>query len=170
MFGSCKPLKDERIVAEINRVYRAAYYIMDFGIAVDLYFKMSGTAAIPSGLAGFRAFWLELIVFLTANLVTLFQLWRRGLMDDNAIYAEADTFPLRHYLLESVAAGAGTSLLLCVLRVLFARGTALGPVVLAFTFGSMFVFTSTACLLVEYLMFRAARRRRRALYGEEDER
>lgn len=169
MFGNRTVARDERIVAEVNQLYKHAYTILNIGIAVDLYLKLLGPERIPTGLAGFQFAWFELIVFLAVNLTSLFRLWRRGLMDDNAAYAAADTFPLRHYLMESLGAGAGVSLLFGALRLIFSPEQFHGPLVVAVTCGSMFVLTGCCCLLAEYLMFRAARRRRRALDDGEDE-
>ncbi len=110
---------------------------------------------IPSGMAGFQYIGFEFIAFVVVNLVALVLLWRKGLMDDESGYAEADTFPWKHYLLESVAAGAAIGLIACVLRALRGEGSPLAYAIMLVSF----VVCMVVCVMpVTYLSFRIAER------------
>ena len=150
-----KKVVDERIVHEVGQVYRIAYYLF-----LKLY-----SGSVPAGFEAFRYIGLEVIVVIGVNLAALVMLWRKGLMDDESGYAEADTFPWKHYLLESVAAGAAIGLISCVLRALRGEGSPLAYAVMLVSF----VVCMVVCVMpVTYLSFRVAKRRRAHMYDAED--
>ena len=82
-----KKPKDERVVAETNRIYKAGYMILTFGILVDLYLQFSSVNG-----SGFSVRPVELGIFMLAQIACLVMMVRKGLADDNR-YAEADVFP-----------------------------------------------------------------------------
>lgn len=154
--GQAQP-RDERIVSEINKTYRIGFYILSIGILIDLYQKWS------AGVYGFWESGLEGLLLVAANVAVLVAQGRRGLMDDNARYAESDRFPLRHYLLVSLAAGVGASVLMCALRLANGSFSPAVPLAVAVLGVSMAVTVTLCCLLAYYGMYRVARRRRAAL-------
>lgn len=159
-----KKVVDERIVHEVGQVYRIAYYLFNAVVGLDLMIK-SCVDRIPSGMAGFQYIGFEFIAFVVVNLVAMVMLWRKGLMDDEARYAEADAFPWKHYLLESVAAGVGIGLISCVLRALRGEGSPLAYGVMLVSF----VVCMVVCVMpAAYLSFRIAKRRRAQIYDSDD--
>lgn len=158
-----KKVVDERIIHEVGQVYRIAYYLFNAVVGLDLMIK-SCVDRIPSGMAGFQYIGFEFIAFVVVNLVALVMLWRKGLMDDESGYAEAD-FPWKHYLLESVAAGAAIGLISCVLRALRGEGSPLAYAIMLVSF----VVCMVVCVMpVTYLSFRIAKRRRAQMYDSDD--
>lgn len=159
-----KKVVDERIVHEVGQVYRIAYYLFNAGLLVDLFLKLY-SGSVPAGFEAFRYIGLEVIVVIGVNLAALVMLWRKGLMDDESGYAEADTFPWKHYLLESVAAGAAIGLIACVLRALRGEGSPLAYAIMLVSF----VVCMVVCVMpVTYLSFRIAKRRRAQMYDSDD--
>ena len=77
-----KKPKDERVVAETNRIYKAGYMILTFGILVDLYLQFSSVNG-----SGFSVRPVELGIFMLAQIACLVMMVRKGLADDNR-YAE----------------------------------------------------------------------------------
>lgn len=161
-----KKVVDERIVQEVGRVYRVAYYLFNIGLILDLFLKLSSTG-IPSGLDGFRYVGLEVAVVVLVNLAALVMLWRKGLMDDEAKYAESDKFPWKHYLMESAACGVGVGLLSCLVRGL--SGQMFSPLAYVFLFCSMVLCMIIFVMPLTYLSFRAAKRRRARMYDQDEE-
>lgn len=159
-----KKVVDERIVHEVGQVYRIAYYLFNAGLLIDLFLKLY-SGSVPAGFEAFRYIGLEVIVVIGVNLAALVMLWRKGLMDDESGYAEADTFPWKHYLLESVAAGAAIGLIACVLRALRGEGSPLAYAIMLVSF----VVCMVVCVMpVTYLSFRVAKRRRARMYDADD--
>ncbi len=163
--------KDERVVAETNRIYRIGYHILCFGILADLVLKYSG--AMPAWLDGEnKLFSLEFWVLLAANAAIVVLMVRRGMMDDNA-YAEAETFPLRHYAGVAVLAGLAAGVVYAVLSWLgggYWEGLDAGSLllVMAVMTVSITVCTGPLILLIYYACFRAAKKRRQAQREDED--
>lgn len=162
---------DERVKQEVDRIYKVGYYILTFGITIDLLLQ----AIDNTGGAGqFR--WVEFGVFMLAQIACILLQWRKGLMDDNA-FAEADHFPVGHYLFVSLAAGAVAGIVLTVLRVRQFVPAGSGSSVLfgmsAGFFFSACIPTALAIMLIYFISFRMARRRRRqterALEEDEDQ-
>ena len=94
--------KDERVVAEVNRVYKIGFYVLTFGILADLVLQMSGFDMQVDVLRGANPTsfnLLEFAILMLAQLVCIALMARKGLMDDNA-YAEADRYPWKHYLVQ----------------------------------------------------------------------
>lgn len=161
-----KKVVDERIVQEVGRVYRVAYYLFNIGLLLDLFLKLSSNS-IPVGLDGFRYVGLEAAVVVLVNIAVLAILWRKGLMDDETKYAESDKFPWKHYLMESVACGVGVGLLSCLARGL--SGQMFSPLAYVFLFCSTVLCIILFAMLVTYLSFRVAKRRRARMYDEDEE-
>ncbi|MBS5704038.1 MAG: hypothetical protein KHW93_09450, partial [Butyricicoccus pullicaecorum] len=72
-----KKPKDERVVAETNRIYKAGYMILTFGILVDLYLQFSSVNG-----SGFSVRPVELGIFMLAQIACLVMMVRKGLADD----------------------------------------------------------------------------------------
>ena len=166
-----KKTKDERIVAESNKVYKIAYLVMTFGILFDLFLQFTGLSF--DGKEQFSARPVEFAVFMLAQIICLVLMLRKGFMDDNR-FAEAEVFPHRHYLLLALGSGAAAGLLFCVLRMLAFPYWEFGAQAFFFVMGTIFLVVALSCAVLIYAMmylcFRVARRRRRALAARfEDE-
>lgn len=165
--------KDERVIAETNRIYKISYYILCFGILADLMLRYTG--ATPAWLDGnSKAASLEFWALLLSNVVWVVLMVRKGMMDDNA-YAEAEVFPLGHYAAVAVFTGAAAGVVYALLMWLGGRfwdGLKDGSLllVMGITAVSIAVCVSVMILLVFYATFRAAKKRRRAIEdaGEEE--
>lgn len=149
---SRKP-KDERVTAEINRIYRVGFLILSLGILLDIYLQLASTGEVRL---------VEFGVFMFAQVVCIVLMVRKGMMDDSR-YAEADVFPKKHYLLLGLGAGAAAGLLLTVLRAMFVQwewGTKLFWATQGIMFVSCVVLVTALVYPVQYLVFRIAKRRR----------
>ena len=93
--------KDERVVAEINRIYKIGFFFLTFGILLDVVLQAIGVRLEGTTMGDSSINLLEFGILLAAQLITLLMMNRKGLMDDNA-YAEADRYPWKHYLLQGV--------------------------------------------------------------------
>ena len=164
-----KKAVDERIVREVNKIYRVAYYLFNIGLCMDLFFK-TYIGHIPTGFEAFRYIGLEVIVLIGVNLIVLVMLCRRGLMDDETRYAESDHFPWKHYLMESLVAGAAPRLLACLFRGGGGRALGGGSLAYVFLFVSMVLCMVIFVLLFAYISYRVAKHRRTRLYGDQEER
>ena len=162
-----KKPKDERIVSEVNKTYKAAWYVMSVGFIIDLYQKMAG--GTPEGISTFRYVGLEVLIFLAAAVLQIVLLVRGGLMDDNPVYAETDRFPLRHYLGISAAAGACAGVLYCVCSLLFGADYFKSAFVIAICFAGIFVCVLIGCLIAFFVTWRAAKKRRAAQLAQAEE-
>ena len=166
--------KDERVVAEVNRVYKIGFYVLTFGILADLVLQMSGFDMQVDVLRGANPTsfnLLEFAILMLAQLVCIALMARKGLMDDNA-YAEADRYPWKHYLLQGVLAGAGAAAVVCVIQ--FFSGAAWASmsvpyILLVFAAQLMFMvpITTVLVLLLTYVSFRYAAKRRRDTMEEQ---
>lgn len=160
---------DERVTAEVNRIYKVCYYILTFGIGLDLVLQVCGV--LPAGGdAPFRP--LEFAVFMAAQLAGVALMARKGFMDDNA-FAESDVFPAKHYLCISLAGGAVAGLVMVAVNYLtseFWRGMGGNQLFIAalISFLSMFLCTAAAIYVVYYATFRIAKRRRDRQAAAED--
>lgn len=166
----CKA-KDERVVAEINRIYKIGFYFLTFGILLDVVLQAVGIRLEGTTMGDSSINLLELGILLAAQLITLLMMNRKGLMDDNA-YAEADRYPWKHYLLQGVLAGAGAAAVVCVIQ--FFSGAAWASmsvpyILLVFAAQLMFMvpITTVLVLLLTYVSFRYAAKRRRDTMEEQ---
>ena len=173
--------KDERIEAEMNRIYKTGFIMLALGWIVLLYYgvllkqveAVNGLAAAGSAMS-FSV--LELVSWvwpiLTCSVLAVMQC-RKGFVDDNR-FGETDAFPSGYFMLVSAAVGASVCLLVFVLRIL-ANLQVVGSVdgmtlLIAAIMGSCIAaFLFVGCLLLFYLTFLAARRRRRTLESELDD-
>lgn len=160
-----KKAADERIVQEIGRIYRVAYYLFNIGLILDLFLKLC-SGSIPVGFEAFRYIGLEVAVVVLVNIVALVLLWRKGLMDDEPRYAEADKFPWKHYLMESTLCGVIVGVLSCIFRGL--SGQMFSPLAYVFLFCTMVLCMVIVVMPLTYLAFRIAKRRRAHLYDSDD--
>ena len=158
---------DERVAQEVNRIYKIGYYVFTFGILLDMLLQ-----AIKYTEGSGQFSWGEFGVFMLAQIVCVVMQWRNGLMDDNA-FAESDRFPLRHYLFTALGAGAIAAILLTVLRVrqfvpVEGGSSVMFGLSVAF-FISICIPTALATLVIYYISFRMARRRRAQKVQELEE-
>lgn len=151
---------DERVTGEMNRIYKVGYLILTVGVVLDLYTKMMLGVELLQTIdlrSIFLLYGWEFIVFMGAQAVCLVLMVRRGLSDDDQ-YADAEVFPLAHYvkvaLLAGLAVGAVAGGLL-----LYRFGTELW-IAAAFTFVSVMLFCALGILALQYAVFRMARTRR----------
>lgn len=167
--------KDERVVAEINRIYKIGFFFLTFGILLDVVFQAIGVRIEGTTMGESTINLLELGILLAAQLVILLLMNRKGLMDDNA-YAEADRYPWKHYLVQGLLAGAGAAVVVCVIQ--FFSGAAWASmsvpyILLAFAGQLVFMVPTVTVLLllITYVSFCYARGRRRKTEQaiEEDE-
>lgn len=160
-----KKQTDERVAAEINRIYKAGYLILSIGIGADIF--LQGLIS-PTSIT-IRP--LEILVFFLAQAVCLVMMVRRGFADDNQ-YAEADVFPLRHTLKTGALIGLVCGALGAAIR-LYQFGAGMDGVTMALIAGSMIVFTTllaaAGMLLAQYVLFRLAKRRREKLRQDDEE-
>ena len=157
-----KKPKDERVVAEANRIYKIGYLILMFGIVVDLYVKLyldPGREIVQlNGLMSmFIYVGLEVIVLLASNITCLVLMVRRGISDDDQ-YAETETFAFGHYLKIALLAGLIAGLVGGGFT-LYSLGTEIWIAPL-FTALSLFVFCTIGIIILQYVVFRMARIRR----------
>lgn len=152
--------KDERVVAEINRIYKIGFHLLSFGILADILLQAIGVRLEGSTVVDSSINLIEFAVLMLAWAVSLFLMSRKGLMDDNA-YAEADRYPWKHYLLQGVLAGAGAAAVVCVIQ--FFSGAAWASmsvpyILLVFAAQLMFMvpITTVLVLLLTYVSFRYA--------------
>ena len=166
----CKA-KDERVVAEINRIYKIGFHLLSFGILADILLQAIGVRLEGSTVVDSSINLIEFAVLMLAWAVSLFLMSRKGLMDDNAC-AEADRYPWKHYLLQGVLAGAGAAAVVCVIQ--FFSGAAWASmsvpyILLVFAAQLMFMvpITTVLVLLLTYVSFRYAAKRRRDTMEEQ---
>ena len=168
--------KDERVVAEINRIYKIGFFFLTFGILLDVVLQAVGVRLEGTTMGDSSINLLEFGILLAAQLVILLMMNRKGLMDDNA-YAEADRYPWKHYLVHGFLAGAGAAVVVCAIQ--FFSGAAWASmsvpyILLAFAGQLMFMVPTVTVLLllITCVSFHYARGRRRkaeqALEDNED--
>lgn len=160
-----KPV-DERVVMEVNRIYRVGYLILTFGILIDIIWQI---ASAPMGESAVRP--LELTVLVVANIVCLLMMVQKGLSDDGA-YAEAEKFPKKHYVLLGLGAGAAAAAVLVGIRVLtfdWEYPISTMALVLGIYFLSVMFICAAGIYCLQYVMFRTAKRRRNQQLRDEDE-
>ena len=80
--------KDERVVAEINRIYKVGFYFLTAGILADLVLQALGISVQNETIGG-AVNLVEFAVVMLAQLFCLVLMARKGMMDDNA-FAEAE--------------------------------------------------------------------------------
>lgn len=157
--------KDERVVAEINRIYKIGFHLLSFGILADILLQAIGVRLEGSTVVDSSINLIEFAVLMLAWAVSLFLMSRKGLMDDNA-YAEADRYPWKHYLVQGLLAGAGAAAVVCIIQ--FFSGAAWASMSVPYillAFASQLIFMVPAVtillLLITWVSFRYARERRR---------
>lgn len=161
-----KKPKDERVVAETNRIYKAGYMILTFGILVDLYLQFSSVNG-----SGFSVRPVEFGMFMLAQIACVVMMVRRGMSDDNR-YAEADVFPQKYYALVSLGAGAGAALLFLALRMLAFPNWEFGAkafvIVMGVCFLGIMLSAALGIYVLQYFVFCMAKRRRAKMDEDDD--
>ena len=157
--------KDERVVAEINRIYKVGFYFLTAGILADLVLQALGISVQNETIGG-AVNLVEFAVVMLAQLFCLVLMARKGMMDDNA-FAEADCYPWKHYLVQ----GALASVVVCVLQCATgAVWVGMGVPAILLVFAAQLLLTvpltTVLVLLLTYASFRYAKRRRA---GTEEE-
>ena len=160
----CKA-KDERVVAEINRIYKIGFHLLSFGILADILLQAIGVRLEGSTVVDSSINLIEFAVLMLAWAVSLFLMSRKGLMDDNA-FAEADRYPWKHYLVQGLLAGAGAAAVVCIIQVFSgAAWASMSVPYILLAFASQLIFMVPAVtillLLITWVSFRYARERRR---------
>ena len=157
--------KDERVVAEINRIYKIGFHLLSFGILADILLQAIGVRLEGSTVVDSSINLIEFAVLMLAWALSLFLMSRKGLMDDNA-FAEADRYPWKHYLVQGLLAGAGAAAVVCIIQ--FFSGAAWASMSVPYillAFASQLIFMVPAVtillLLMTWVSFRYARERRR---------
>lgn len=167
--------KDERVIAEVNRIYKIGFNFLTVGILADIVLQvMNIHVEVHTPLASINL--LEFGVVLVAQFLCLALMGRKGLMDDNA-YAEADRYPWKHYLMQGILAGVSVCVLICVGQYFSGAAWAslgLGYALLVFLFQLVCIVPLTTIILlgITYVSFRYALRRRvqkEAVLGEDDD-
>lgn len=158
-----KKQKDERVVAEMNRIYMIGYMILSFGMAVDIYLKVfiGLPAQLENQMAPFDMvvfLGLEFVIFMAAQIICLVLMVRKGISDDDQ-YAEADTFAAKHYVKVSLLVGLIAGLVAGGFN-LYSFGLELWIVALC-TFIGVFALSAVGIVALQYAVFRIARTRRR---------
>ena len=168
--------KDERVVAEINRIYKIGFFFLTFGILLDVVLQAVGVRLEGTTMGDSSINLLEFGILLAAQLVILLMMNRKGLMDDNA-YAAAGRYPWKHYLVHGLLAGAGAASVVGGIQ--FFSGAAWASmsvpyILLAFAGQLVFMVPTVTVLLllITCVSFHYARGRRRkaeqALEDNED--
>ena len=106
--------KDERVVAEINRIYKVGFYFLTAGILADLVLQVLGISVQNETIGG-AVNLVEFAVVMLAQLFCIVLMARKGMMDDNA-FAEAVCYPWKHYLVQGALGGVAASVVVCVLQ------------------------------------------------------
>ncbi|RKJ80299.1 hypothetical protein D7X33_06175 [Butyricicoccus sp. 1XD8-22] len=163
--------KDERVEAELNRIYRIGFYVLLLGIAFDVILQVTSFGAEGS-FVGFHVRPVEFAALIVSCVLCLVMMVRRGIGDEGR-YAEADRFPHGHYIAFSAIAGAiagGLQGVLCVPKYM-----EMAPeswlLVAVFSAVGTFVITAPCIYLIQYGCFRAAKKHReKAAQAIEDDR
>lgn len=165
-----KKQKDERIIAEINKIYKIGFMILTVGILIDLFLQFTGVHEDGDGI-GFSFRLIEFGTFMLAQIVCAVLMARKGMMDDNK-YAEAEVFPKKHYMGVSLIAGAATGIVFAIMLVIsnpfvqtMQQKLLVGGSVSVF----MFFLTATMIYAVYYIIFQVAKKRREKMYESDDE-
>ena len=167
--------KDERVVAEINHIYKIGFHVLSFGILVDIILQAVGIRFEGTTMGDSSINLLEFAVVMLSWILCTVLMGRKGMMDDNA-YAEADRYPWKHYLVQGILAGAGTAVAVWLIQ--FFSGAAWAsrsaPYILLVLVSQMVFMVpvvTVLVLLITCVSFRYARHRRRKSEQsmEEDE-
>jgi hypothetical protein len=113
--------RDERLIAEVNKIYAIAYFILSFGILFDFYYGLSRMQiALENGLFTHAFDYVSpigLIVFMLAQTVGAVLMTKRGVINTNR-FVNTDRFPVGYHLIVSGAAAIGAGLAAMLLRIL----------------------------------------------------
>ena len=163
--------RDERIVAEMNKIYKNGFIALSYGLVVYLvYGLMKSQVLLVNGITDSASIPLSQTIlhgwFLVVMIACVIATTGKGFVDDGR-FAETGSFPLGYFLLCSIAAALATGVGSALLRML-AELEIVGPdgilwvadIAIALVFSTV---TFLFCLLGCYLSFVAAKRRRDTL-------
>lgn len=161
--------KDERVIAEINRIYKIGFYFLTAGILADLVLQVLGINVQNKTMGG-SVNLVEFAVVMLAQLFCLVLMARKGMMDGNA-FAEADCYPWKHYLVQGALTGVAAAVVVCVLQCATGAvwvGMGVPAILLVFAVQLLFTvpLTTVLVLLLTYASFRYAKRRRAGMEEE----
>lgn len=164
---SRKP-KDERITAQMGKIYKVGFWILGIGLAIDVYLQESAQMLLATGVVEVRL--NEVIIFLAGFLYVCIQMVRKGIFDDDLRYADTETFPVGYGLKLSVIGSLAAGVLLVGGRIYneivyngLSQVTWLGDAAMFLVFTvSLFGLIYVA----EYLTWRIAKTRRDRTDGE----
>lgn len=112
--------KDERLVAESNKIYRVGYIVMNVGfLAWSFYLVMKNQVMMVNDLTESVIFTSTdiamFLLFLTTNIICSWLSIRKGFVDDGR-YGEADAYPASYILVMSAGVAAMVLVLSTLLR------------------------------------------------------
>lgn len=166
-----KKPKDERLVAEVNKIYRKGFIALSFGFLVYFYYEaMRRQVVMVHGLSDHINFSASEVLLYAWFLVVMFACIlvssRRGFMDDSR-FGEADRFPSAYYSsitgFTAIALGLLTALFRTFAEIeLFGVGEVLwlGNLVVGFVY---FLMIFPFLYFLFYLNFRLAKRGRQKI-------
>lgn len=137
--------KDERLSAQLGPIYKTGFYILLFGILFDVYTRYNYLAQVDREGNAVVTSPLEIAVLVTACLVVVFMMARRGVYSDSLRFTEAQSFSQTGM----VAPSAGIAALLAIAAV----GGRLYNEVMLFGWGEVTWAGDIAMLVVMLCMF-----------------
>ena len=169
--------RDERIVAETNRIYKGGFLALSLGFIVYIYYvAMKSQVALFNEIdsistIGFEEVFLYLC-FMITNIACVIAMIRKGFVDDGR-FAETELFPAGYFAVWSGLAALGAGLLATCMRALAewellgfgGIGWPVNNIIGVFLAFWVFVFT----YLTYYMAFRAAKRRREKMMLDLEE-
>lgn len=166
-----KSPKDERLVAEINKIYRKGFQALMIGFVVCFYYEtMRRQVVMIHGLSEHISFSVSEILlyiwFLVVMIACVVAAARKGFIDDGR-FGEADRFPSRYYLSVCGATAIVFGLLTALLRTLAEIEMVgvgevfwLENIATGFT---LFLMVFPLLYIIFYFNFRAAKRNRQKM-------
>lgn len=157
-------LRDERVVAESNRIYKIGFYVFTVGIALDMFIKACNQ---EPGAASADSF--EWFVFLAAQFTCLVLFSRKGIYSEDVM---AEAFNWKKHILSFSGAGLLCGVLVAARNVTVYNLQGNQAIVTALlTIVLICISVLVLCLLLARISFSWAKARReeqeRELEGEE---
>jgi hypothetical protein len=113
--------RDERLVTEMNKIYTLGYFILSFGILLDIYYGLSRLQVAFENKLFTNVFDyispVEFIVLMLAQIICLIVQTKRGIVTTNR-FVDTDRFPAGYYLVVAGIAAIGAGLAAMLLRIL----------------------------------------------------
>lgn len=161
--------KDERIDAEVNRIYKTGFLMLAFGTLLGLFYSinLSQVRSVAfdesTSLDGLTVFMFGLL-FVTCVVCTVMQV-RKGIVDEHVRFADTNAFPTGYFTLVSVFTGVAV-VLVCGLCRCIAEIQIIGLAQVHWGINFLMnvptgVFVTLLLVLVFYVTYRAAKRRQK---------